>query len=572
MSDVDPQFLAQVTELLEGGQHALADGDPTAAMAAFRQLADLAPRSAEVFYWLYSAALAAENVEAAHSALNMAVTLHTIDLMPDLQVDVDRFARDAQYNAQLFQTCYSSHYVGLASVFGQQAVTLGLKTPDMLTRHALSLQHQGRSTEASAAYFNAFSAFPIAAIGQFYLFSLFHIPGGVQRYAKEARAWAGRYAAAAMPRWASGPLQGRRLKVGYFAPSFSRSQVYQFILPVLEAHDPAAVEVILYTADADAELSLPCARMVSIGKLNDDQAAELIRGDGLDILVDTWGHNSGSRMGIFARRAAPVQIAWINFVQTTGLPQMDYVLHSDSMNAPGTDELFTETVWRMGDITIPYRPSQTRLPPTPPPALANGRVTFSCFNNPAKISGQTVSAWARILKACPSSVLLLKYNYFTDPTVQRAFRARFNAYGVEGERILFEPHSKAEEYVQSFARVDLALDPSPCPGGTTTCDALANGVPVLTLAGDNFYSRIGIQGVAVSGLPDLVADSWDDYVAIAVRLASDMDELARVRARVQPGFDASAMRDEQGFTRRLEAVFRDMTEKAITAVSTAPAA
>lgn len=563
MSEVDPQFLAQVTELVDTGRQALADGEATTALSAFRKLAEIAPRSSEAFYLLYSAAIAAQNAEAAESALNMAVTLHTIDLMPDLTVDPDRFSRDAKYNVELFQTCYSGHYVGLASVFGQQAIKLGVKTPDMLTRHALSLQHQGRSVEANNAFLNAFSAFPIAAIGQFYLFSLFHIPGGVQRYSNEARAWASRYAATAAPLRAPKPLDGRRLKVGYVAPSFTRSQIYQFILPVLEAHDPEVVDVTLYTADANAEMPLPCGRMVSIGKLSDDQAAELIRGDEQDILIDTWGHNAGSRIGIFARRAAPVQVAWINFVQTTGLPQMDYVLHSDSMNAPGTDALFTETIWRMGEITIPYRPRASRLGPTPTPALKTGQVTFSCFNNPAKVSAETVAAWARILKACPASVLLLKYNYFIDPTVQRAFQARFDAYGVEGDRLVFEPHSKADEYIQSFGRVDLALDPSPCPGGTTTCDALANGVPVLTLAGDNFYSRIGIQGVAVAALPDLVAENWDDYVAIAVRLATDLDQLGRVRARVQPGFDASAMRDEAGFARRLEKVFRDMTQKAI---------
>jgi len=562
MDEIDPQFLAQVSGLLEGGQQALAAGQAALAQEQFRQLTGLIPRSSETFYWLYSAAIAMKNDQLAQAALNMAVTLHTIDLMPDIEVDAERFAHDAQYNAALFQTCYGAHHVGLASVFGQQAINLGLKTPEMLTRYGLSLQHQGRSLEARQAFFTAFSTFPVPSIGQFYLFSLFHIPDGIRHYANEARAWAKRYAVNALPPEPPLPLTGRRLRIGYVAPSFSRSQIYQFILPVLEAHDPETVEVTLYTANAEAETPLPCARMVSIGTLSDDQAAELIRRDRQDILIDTWGHNSGSRLGIFARRAAPVQVAWINFVQTTGLPQMDYVLHADSMNAPGTDELFTETVWRLGDITIPYRPSLSRLPPVAPPSQKNGYITFASFNNPAKISGPTVEAWARILQACPSSVLLLKYNYFTDPTVQRAFRARFAAYGVDQARILFEPHSQADEYIQSFARIDLALDPSPCPGGTTTCDALANGVPVVTLAGDHFYARIGIQVVAVSGLPDLVAESWDDYVAIAVRLASDPEALAQVRTRAQSGFDASALRDEKGFTRKLEGVFREMAEKA----------
>ncbi|UDF03340.1 hypothetical protein [Asticcacaulis sp. AND118] len=563
MSAVDPAVLERVTHLFNQGKDALQDGIGATALRAFRTLADENPHSFEVWYWVYSAALCAGDDEMARKAIDTAVLLHGIELMPGIEVDVARFDRDAAYDQQLFETCYASHYVGLASVFGKRARDLGIRTPDMLVRYALSLQHQGRAVEANEAFAAAYNAHPAANVAQFYLYSLFHVPNGVQRYASEARAWARNFADfEAAERIAPRSLDGRRLKVAYVAPNFSKTQLYQFILPILKNHDPDFIEITLYTADTNTETPLPCNRMVSIGHLNDTDAAELIRKDAQDILIDTWGHTAGSRLGIFARRAAPVQVAWINFVQTTGLSQMDYVLHSDSMDAPGTAELFTETVWSMGDITIPYRPTMQRLPDVPPPALTNGFVTFGCFNHPAKISNESVAAWARILISKPDAVLLMKYNYFLDPIVQRTFRARFAAYGVDDGRILFEGHSKGIEYAESYQRIDLMLDPSPCPGGTTSCDAVANGVPVLTLAGDDFYSRVGIQVVAVSGLPELVARSWDDYVARAVALAHNIEALTEIRARTRPGFEASALRDEAGFTRRLEEVFRKMHERA----------
>lgn len=561
MSTVDPAVLERVTYLFNQGKAALSCQDGFSALQSFRTLTDENPHSFEAWYWLYSAALCAGDGETARTALDTATLLHGLELMPDIEVDLARFDTDGAYDEQLFETCYASHYVGLASVFGQRARDLGVRTPTMLSRYGLSLQHQGRTLEANEAFAAAFTAYPLAWIAQFYLYSLFYVPDGVSRYASEARAWASRFAYMENPiQLTPPPLEGRRLKIGYVAPNFSRTQLHQFILPILKNHDPTKVEVTLYTADASAEAPLPCERMVSIGDMDDEAATALIRKDAPDILIDTWGHTVGSRIGIFARRAAPVQIAWINFVQTTGLTQMDYVLHSDSMAAPGTQDLFTETVWSMGDITIPYRPTMQRLPDVPPPALSNGFVTFASFNHPAKISAQTIEAWSAILSAVPGSLLLMKYNYFIDPLVQRQFRARFAAHGIDGERLLFEGHSKGIEYAEAFRKVDLMLDPSPCPGGTTSCDAMANGVPVLTLAGDTFYSRIGIQVVAVSGLHDLVAKSWDDYVARAVALAHNMEALSEVRACTRPGFEASALRDEAGFTRKLESVFRQMVE------------
>jgi predicted O-linked N-acetylglucosamine transferase (SPINDLY family) len=349
----------------------------------------------------------------------------------------------------------------------------------------------------------------------------------------------------------------RRLRIGYFGPTLTHSQVATSLIAVIEAHDPAAVQVYGYCEDPARETALPCT-LRALGGLSDKDAAALIRRDKIDVLVDVWGHTAGSRLRMFSYRPAPIQCGWINFMQTTGLDCMDYVLHADSMDVPGTDAFFTEEIWRTGEIMAPYRPTYPAAAPTPTPARANGYVTYGSFNNPAKLSEPTLAAWGRILATRPQDRLVLKYGYFQDPVLQRTTQARLAAYGARPEQIHFRGHSQGADYAAAFSEVDLALDPSPSTGGTTTMDAIANGVPVLALKGEDFYARTCLPLLLPCGLSDLVAESWDDYVAKAVSLTADAPALDRLRARVQPAFLASPYRDEAGFTRRLEADYRKM--------------
>ncbi len=472
--------------------------------------------------------------------------------------DLARIEADGDYAAAVATQLYAAHHVAAASVIWGRAILAGHKSATGLLSYALSLQHQGRADDAIGVFRAAAGLYPSASVDQFGLFPHFMVENGPARYAAAARAWAERWAPEVEnPVFANAPSAGRRLRIGYVSPAFGALQVRQFITPILEAHDPTAVEVFLYPATDEHEKAWPAHIAVRpIGQLDDAAAAALIRDDGIDVLIDCWGHSAGSRLGVFARRAAPVQVAWINFVQTTGLKRMDYVLHADTMAAPGTAELFTETVLSMGEIIIPYRPHSDRPPVAPTPDLARGTITFGSFNHPAKLSDATVLAWSHILQGRPGSRLLLKYRYFIDPVLQSVTRARFAAERVDPARIDFQGQSEGAEYLASYGQIDLFLDPSPCPGGTTTCDALAAGVPVLTLNGPDFYSRIGVHCLVPAGLGDLVAQSWDDYVARAVALTADVAALERLRQRIRPAFEASAHRDEAGFTRRFEATMR----------------
>jgi len=542
------------------GRAALRAGDPETAERSFRAALIAAPHDAERLYWLASALIAAGKAAAAEETLAQACTLHAIEALQGIGLDIGALQSDPAYAAEAGGQLYDARLPALANAAIAQAMSKGQITPELLLLYGLSFQHQGRAKEALGMFQAGVDVFPSAAMHEYLLYALFWVEDGCRRYAEEARRWAQRWAPAVVARPELRPV-GARLRIGYVAPSFSRSQLRQFVMPVLDAHDPAAVALHLYSADAAAEEGLPAhARVRSIGGLPDSEAAALIRADELHLLIDLWGHTSGSRLPMFTHRPAPVQAGFVNFNQTTGMECIDYVLHPDSMAAPGSDALFIETVWRLGPITVPFLPQAGRPPVAPSPARRNGYVTFGSFNHPAKLSAQTVKGWAAILDALPTARLILKYSYYTDPVVQRATLARFAAHGVEPERIEFRGHTTGDAYLAEFADIDLALDPSPCTGGTTTCEALSNGVPVLTLKGPDFYSRIGLQCLYGVDAPELIAEDWDDYRGIALRTVADLDRLDALRHHVRDRFENGLYGDFTGFTRSLERQYRQMIE------------
>lgn len=536
----------------------LLDGKPDAALRRVDAMIRHHPAEAELHYWRASALLAMGETEAGESALDQARSFQAVVVLREANVDIQRVRNDPAFAMAAGTELYRNRLVGLASVAYGCSISFDAPSGESLINLGLSLLHQGRAEEAANAFRATAELFNSSVAHQFLLYSLFFVPDGLNRYVAETQAWAQRFTGDIQRLPADFPNRRdakRRLKIGFVAPSFTRSQLKQFIMPVVREHDKNAVRLYFYTENAAAEDPLP-GTVQSIGRLDDLAAAKTIRADRIDILIDLWGFTAGGRLGVFAYKPAPIQAAWINFVRTTGLPAMDYVLHCDSMEAPGTEALFTEKVLRIGPVTVPYEPMAGRLPPTPTPAIKNGYVTFASFNNPVRISDETIAAWARILKGRRHSRLLLKYGYYEDPLLRRVMLARFAGHGIDLGRIMFAGHSASEEYLASFGSVDLALDPSPCPGGTTTCDALANGVPVLTLRGGDFYSRIGVAPLLA--LPELVAEDWDDYVARAVALTKDVNALDVLRARVRPAFEASPVCDAAGFTRGLERTYRQM--------------
>lgn len=538
----------------------VAKGQPIRAVERLQILIEAPIYDPRLHYALASALGACGEREAQRAALQDACTFHSLEIIRDSGGELDKFVSDPEYAARIGTTCYGKGLMGpAAAAFAQAAVQPGASLPTLLS-WGLALQHQGRIDEAMVAFAHAVDAHPGAMAHSFLLYATFFCDDGVKRHAEEVRKWAKLYAppyvAGAHP-FADTRAPGRKLRIGYVAPSFTGSQLRQFILPVLEHHDPERVEVYLYAESAAKEAAAPAAAMRSIGHLSDATAANIIRQDGIDVLVDLWGHTSGGRLQVFALKPAPVQVTWINYMQSTGLKAMDYVLHGDALAAPGDQAAFVETIWRIGPVTTVFRPHE-RLALTPTPAFRKGHVTFGSFNHPARLNDQTVAGWARILQGRPGSRLLLKYRFFVDPVLQATTRSRFAAHGVDPDRIDFAGHTSGDDYLKAFGEIDLALDPSPCPGGTTSSDAVSNGVPFITLRGPDFYSRIGVQRLEPLGLSHLVAEDWDDYVAKAIAVTGDLAALNDLRASMRERFDTSPIRDEAGFTRRLEDAFAQM--------------
>ncbi len=538
-------------------RNALLTGKPAVALHTAKAAVAKAPGTAEPLYWLASAQAANGDLAAAQT-LNDARLTHGLAVIRAIGGDARRLTTDGEYALQTGHRLYNANYPACASVAFGLAVIAGRDEPQSLVSLGLAFLHQGRAEEANNIFRALSEAMPSSAPAQqFELYSLFMVQDGVARHARAARAWAERFETPVLtPALPPAPLAGRRLRVGYVAPVFSSGQIRQFMAPLLDHHDTERFEIFLYPNEADATDWAAKPTVRPIGALKDDEAVALIREDGIDVLIDAWGHTSGSRLVIFARRAAPVQATWLNYQQTTGLRSMDFAIHSKSILTPGMEALFTETVWPVEPISAPFRADPATA--SPAPSLASGTVTFGSFINPSKLSDEAVAGWSRLLLAVPGSRLLLKYRYFEDPVLARATTARFAAHGVDPERLVYEGHAQGDEYEQAFARIDLSLDPSPCPGGTTTLEALARGVPVITLRGPTFYSRIGVQLVEGVGLPDLVADSWDDYVAKAAAAAADPASLQALRDRTWEGFAKASFRDEALVTRTLEEAYLGM--------------
>ena len=362
----------------------------------------------------------------------------------------------------------------------------------------------------------------------------------------------------------------RRLRIGYVSPDFRDHSVSWFLLPLLAAHDRAAVEIFCY-----AEVMVPdvmTARLrgladhwlSSVG-LSDDALAARIRADGVDILVDLAGHTAHNRLAVFARRPAPVQISWLGYPNTTGLKSIGYRLVDAVSDPEGeADVLATETLVRLEGGFLCYGPPEDAPEPPPPPCLASGIVTFGSFNNPAKLSESTVECWSALLLRLPAARLLLKGQAFADSDTAELVRRRFARHGVAAGRIeLVARIADAAGHLGAYGRIDIGLDPFPYNGTTTTCEALWMGVPVVTLLGDRHAARVGASLLGGLGLGELIARDRAEYLEIAAALAGAPGRLAELRAGLRPRLAASRLCDAPAFARTFEAACRRLWRRAL---------
>lgn len=353
----------------------------------------------------------------------------------------------------------------------------------------------------------------------------------------------------------------RRLKVGYVSPDLYGHPIAKFMLPVFQYHDRSRFEVWAYSAGSKSDEITEWIRntvehFVTVPG-DDKLLAARVRADEIDILVDLAGHTTGEAYLAFARKPAPIQVSWLGVISTTGMPAMDYFLGDAEMPCPGTEHLFTETVYRLPRAFCCYHPG-TDAPVLPGPYQERGDVTFGCFNSPRKITREVVKLWSAILHLVSGSRLLLKYYHLDEEAQQAHLLVWFAEDGIPSQRILFAGGSTSTDYFEEYARIDIALDPFPYNGGSTTLDALWMGVPVVTLAGRSPVQRTGACLLTAAGLPDLVAHSPEQYVTTAVFLAQTVPKIPDSRCNLRKALQASPLMDEIGLVRSVEDAFRDM--------------
>lgn len=349
----------------------------------------------------------------------------------------------------------------------------------------------------------------------------------------------------------------RKLHIGYLSPDFRDSVCDHYIRPILENHDRTRFKISLYSAVAQEDhiteiYKTKADHWHDINILSDDEAADLIKENNVDILVDLAGHVAGSRILVFARKPAPVQITWLGYGYTTGLDTMDYFLADKVFVPEGSDALFSEALWYLPRISSIYRPPENTPDVTSSPFLDNGHITFGSLTRPIRLNQRVISVWSEILKRVPSSKLALDYLNFDREEEQAAFAARFAEQGVSQDRLIFR-HSPSPW--AGYQKIDIALDPFPQNAGATTHEALWMGVPVLTLAGRPALGRLGASILTPLGLENWIARSEQDYIDKAVSFAGDRDNLIDLRNRLRDVKKSSAFADEQSFVKDLEEAF-----------------
>ncbi|MEI6719592.1 MAG: tetratricopeptide repeat protein [Betaproteobacteria bacterium] len=357
------------------------------------------------------------------------------------------------------------------------------------------------------------------------------------------------------------PDPARRLRIGYVSPDFRTHSVAYFAEPVLEHHDRSAFEVFCYSVSAleDAttlRLKSRADHWRSCYSMPDAALAQLVREDRIDILVDLAGHTAQHRLTAFAHKPAPVQVTWLGYPSTLGLPAIDYRISDPRVDPPGYEQFNAESLLRLPGSYFCYRPGPA---PTvgPLPAAAHKPITFGSFNALPKISDETVALWARVLREQPDSRLVIKTRLLAEAPARERVSSAFAASGVDMGRVELIPwEDTTASHLESYNRIDIALDTFPFNGATTTCEALWMGVPVVSLCGETHASRMGCSILAAAGLPELVAESADAFAAIAAGLAGDRPRLAGLRAGLRDRLRASPLFAEKDFTRGLESAYR----------------
>jgi protein O-GlcNAc transferase len=358
-------------------------------------------------------------------------------------------------------------------------------------------------------------------------------------------------------------ISARKLKIGYVSPDFKMHPVRLFLEPLLSHHDKSQFEIYAYAQMHSEDIVTDRYRQyvdfwrTTIG-MSDDEMSAHIQQDGIDILVDIAGHTAGNRLGVFARKPAPVSVSWLGFGYTTGLSAIDYYL-SDNVSVPeGSETLFSETPWKIETPSYVYRPADGMGEVNELPALTNGYITFGTLSRSIRVNHRTIKAWAEVLQKIPSSRLIIDSKNYTDPKTVAILTKQFQKFGIAKSRLRIGYHTPPWDLLRE---IDIGLDCFPHNSGTTLFEMLYMGIPYVTLADRVSVGRIGSAILEGMNHQEWIACSEEEYVEKLITLASDPIKLASIRKNLRKKMQNSPLMDEPGFARKVERAYREMFNK-----------
>jgi len=505
--------------------------------------------------------------------LNLGTLLKEIQRMDEAEAAYGRALElqpnyaDAHYNLGLL--LFENEYFPKAEACYRRALDL---KPDFVEAHSNLgnvLTQLGNMDEAEACYQRAIKINPDFTDGYSNLFfAMSYTNKNALHCLEEARQFGKIVARKAGTHFSSWQCVARpaRLRVGLVSGDLRQHPVSHFLERILSNIDPARIELFAYPThhmvdELTARIKTFFAAWKPIYNQSDEAAARMIHADGIHILIDLSGHTANNRLPVFAWKSAPVQVTWLGYFATTGVAEIDYFI-ADPWTLPKSEEpYFTESIWRLPETRLCFTVPDVDVQVSPLPALHNGLVTFACFNNLAKMNDTVVTLWAKVLSAIPDSRLFLKAAQLKELSVRQNVVRRFASHSISSDRLILEGFEPRTEYLAAYHRADIALDPFPYTGGTTTAESLWMGVPVLTLAGDRLVSRQGVSLLMNAGLPEWIATDADDYVVRAVTHANDLSSLAKLRSGLRGQVLASPIFDAPRFARHFESAMESMWEK-----------
>lgn len=566
--------LEKALEFQRGNQLDLAED-------AYRQAVQLDPACHEAWHGLGTLAIVANKLDQALNFYRQAIELDSTRM--EYWVNFGEALRRSGNFEEAVRALYQAHQMapdnivavynlglgllncrdyGFAKDAFSRAIALSPKNHMAWTNLGVALQKLGHQNEAMECFSRAMSLKPNPISWANYVAMLNFLPLNPEQIANAHRMW-GNELEKNHPRMKIGPrAKHSRIRVGYLSGCFDEHAAMQFLIAALRTHDHDRFEIAAYSHGRHRDATMDRVKGLvdifrNISDINDEQAAAQIVNDEIDILVDIDGHTSHSRIALMARKPAPIGVSWLGYPNTTGLSTVDYRITDGFVDPPGAEVNYSEKLIRLPGAFYCYAP-----PAHAPEPVYSGDAgfTFGMFNNLIKASRPALDAYAEILSRVPDSKLQIVLPGKKSDVGYNHLLVPFTEKGIAAERVELLELMNYQGYLQAYQRIDVSLDPFPCVGHTTTCDAIWMGAGVVTLAGGDCRSRLSVSVLSNLGLESWIARDVGQYIDIAVKMAGEREALRAGRELRRKQMADSILCDAKGFTAKLEAVYQKMMD------------